>query len=211
MSDRIGLRAITMQQPFAAAMVAGQGLHTRRGKATSFPASGEWVAVHCGQNDEHLKNDELLARIRERWPDCPGVEELRAQQRCLLGVARFVDGDVCAATAAQSDFFLANYDCSKPVCWKADAARACTRPIPYPKGNLQVWHLARGGFSESTGAQAILELAQGEAPPHVKEEPATSHESKAEAPKEEAAARGSKKRAGPAAVKQETSKSRRRR
>lgn len=31
---RVGMRAITMQQPFAAAMAHGRGLFTRRGKPT---------------------------------------------------------------------------------------------------------------------------------------------------------------------------------
>lgn len=149
-----------MQQPFAAAMVAGQGLYTRRGKATQFAAAGEWVAIHCGQNDEHLNNPTLLAQIRKQWPACPTDSELRAQQRCLLGVARFVDGAVSAASAAKDDFCLAHYDCTKPVAWRADAARKCTHPIAYPKGNLQVWHLAKGAFGDAHGAAAILELCQ---------------------------------------------------
>jgi hypothetical protein len=101
------LRAITMQQPFAAAMVAGQGLYTRRGKPTKFKSGGEWVAVHCGQNSEHLNNTPLMEKVRERWPACPSDEELKQQQRCVLGVAHFVDGAV-PAKEAESDFYLAN-------------------------------------------------------------------------------------------------------
>lgn len=148
-----------MQQPFAAAMAAGLGLHTRRGKATTFAAGGEWVAIHCGQNDEHLKNAGLLAKVRALWPDCPSDNELRAQQRCVLGIAHFVDGGCDASAAAKHDFFLQNYDCSKPVAWRADAARCCSTPLPYPKGNLQVWHLTRGGFAEAlSSADALLAL-----------------------------------------------------
>ena len=160
MSDgRIGLRAITMQQPFAAAMVAGQGLYTRRGKATAFDSAGEWVAVHCGQNDEHLKNAALMEQVRIRWPACPSEEELRGQQKCLLGVARFIDGDVSASTAEKTDFFLAHYDCCKPVAWRADMARAACVPVSYPKGNLQVWHLKSNGFTNGPAdAEAILAL-----------------------------------------------------
>ena len=78
----------------------------------------------------------------------------------MLGVARFVDGSVKASTAERSDVFLQRYDCTKPVCWRADAARACVQPIPYPKGQLQVWHLTRGGFTgKHTDAAAILALA----------------------------------------------------
>ena len=159
--DRLGLRAITMQQPYAAAMVAGEGLYTRRGKSTSFASGGEWVAIHCGQNSEHLNNATVMKAIRARWPACPSDAELRAQQRCLLGAARFVDGCVDAKAASKGDFFLANYDCAKPVAWRADGARACPRPLPYPKGQLQVWHLARGGFADAADAAAIVALAKG--------------------------------------------------
>lgn len=203
--DRIGLRCITMQQPYAAAMAAGEGLYTRRGKATAFPDGGEWVAVHCGQNDEHLKNAATMARIREAWPGCPSDSDLRAQQRCLLGVVHMVDGNVAAAAAAKADAFLANYDCSKPVAWRADAARACARPLPYPKGNLQVWHLTRSGFAAGEDTAAILELANSpkkQAEGAVKAEPTVTVEPKVEA--SEAAPRKGKKR--PAAASDDDAK-----
>jgi hypothetical protein len=161
------MRAVTMQQPFAAAMAAGVGLHTRRGKPTAFTPGGEWVAVHCGQNDEHIKNASLMKEIRGAWPACPSDAALRAGQRSILGVAHFVDGACDARAAAAKDTFLALYDCSKPVAWRADAARACASPIPYPKGNLQLWHLQKEGFSNGAADGSLLlqlapAAAQGE-------------------------------------------------
>jgi hypothetical protein len=107
---RVGVRAITMQQPFAAAMVGGQGLFTRRGKAVQFgaaasPEGGEWLAIQCGQNDVHLKNVKLMAAVRTHWPGCPSDEELRADQKSILGFARFVDGGV-DVDEASSCFFV---------------------------------------------------------------------------------------------------------
>jgi len=201
MADRIGLRAITMQQPYAAAMAAGRGLYTRRGKATKFPDGGEWIAVHCGQNDEHLQNHATMQQIREEWPECPSDGDLRAQQRCLLGVVHMVDGNVAASTAAKTDAFLANYDCCKPVAWRADAARSCERPLPYPKGNLQVWHLTQSGFAASEDAAVILELVgsavdvKAEVKTEMKEE--VEPEVKAEAEAKAAKVPRGEKRAGP--------------
>jgi len=84
---RVGIRAVTMQQPFAAAMAHGRGLFTRRGKPTRFhgssgedDGSGEWIAVHCGRNGEHLNNRPLMASIRALWPGCPSDQELRDGQ-----------------------------------------------------------------------------------------------------------------------------------
>ncbi len=144
-------------------MAAGVGLFTRRGKPAAFHPRGEWLAIHCGQNDEHLKNGPLMAAIRRAWPACPPDAALRGGQRSLLGVARFVDGACDAKAAAAGDAFLARYECTKPVAWRADAARASTAPIPYPKGNLGIWHLQRGGFSEPAGCAAVLGLAPGAA------------------------------------------------
>jgi hypothetical protein len=161
--ERLGLRAVTMQQPFAAAMAAGRGMYTRRGKPAAFAPSGEWVAIHCGQNDEHLKNAALMRDIRRVWPGCPPDEALRAGQRSILGVARFVDGACDAKAAAAGDVFLARYDCSKPTAWRADSARACATPLSYPKGNLQLWHLLKGGFARPAEGALLLGLARAAA------------------------------------------------
>ena len=160
MADRIGIRAVTMQQPYAAAMIHGQGLYSRRGKAFRFADGGEWVAIHCGQSNEHLKNSTLMAAVREHWPGCPSDDELRAHQKCIIGLAKFVDGDVNAAVAAKDDFYLAGYDCSKPVAWRASSARSTTRPFSYPKGQLQVWHVCRGGFADGADADSLLAMAR---------------------------------------------------
>ena len=164
----VGLRALTMQQPFAAAMAQGLGLYSRRGKPAKFHVgkqpewkgstrAGEWVAVHCGQNDEHLKNASLMQAVRSHWPTCPSDEELRRQQRCILGVVHFVDGNLPATSgAAAADFFLSRYTCTKTVAWRGDQARPCLSPLPYPKGNLQIWQVHREGFVG--GADAEHEL-----------------------------------------------------
>ena len=159
--QRIGLRALTMQQPFAAALAAGVGLYSRRGRATKFghqakhkageraigpDGEGEWLAIHCGQNNEHLNNGPLMKRIREFWPECPSNEELKAAQRCILGVALFVDGTVAGRTASAACPVLREYPCSKPIAWRASEARALKLPVQYPKGQVQVWHVFDTGF-----------------------------------------------------------------
>lgn len=170
--QRLGIRALTMQQPFAAALANGICLYTRRGKPTTFPASGEVVGVHCGQNDEHLRNGALMREVRRVWPGCPTDEALRAGQRSILGVARFVDGACDARAAAKTDPVLALYACTKPVAWRADAARACAAPLPYPKGNLQLWHVAEGGFADPTDCARLLEVARlAGAPPALEAAP----------------------------------------
>jgi hypothetical protein len=159
-----------MQQPFAAAMAHGEGLFSRRGKPAKFHAgepewkgstpSGEWVAVHCGQNNEHLKSASLMKAVRSHWPACPTDSELRKQQRCILGVVHFVDGDLPAASGdAAADFFLSRYTCTKSVAWRGDKARPCHTPLSYPKGNLQVWRVHREGFADGAdGERELLAL-----------------------------------------------------
>ena len=156
--ERLGVRALTLQQPFAAAMAAGIGLYTRRGKPTAF-SKGEWVAVHCGQSEEHLKNARLMQEIRRAWPACPTDEALRAGQRSILGLAHFVDGACNAAQAAAACPILKHYSCTKPTAWRADSARACAAPLAYPKGNLQLWHLSKSGFSKPADCAELLQMA----------------------------------------------------
>eukprot|EP00321_Phaeocystis_globosa_P011064 CAMPEP_0118833118 /NCGR_PEP_ID=MMETSP1162-20130426/42552_1 /TAXON_ID=33656 /ORGANISM="Phaeocystis Sp, Strain CCMP2710" /LENGTH=69 /DNA_ID=CAMNT_0006764757 /DNA_START=76 /DNA_END=282 /DNA_ORIENTATION=- len=69
-----------MQQPYATAMAHGVGLYSRRGKAVKFKPEGEWLAIHCGQNSEHLNNKATMDAVRKLWPDCPSDSELKAQQ-----------------------------------------------------------------------------------------------------------------------------------
>ncbi len=162
MAEDLGLRAVTMQQPFAAAMAAGVGLYTRRGKTTTFADGGEWIAIHCGANEEHLLNASLMAAVRAEWPDCPNDASLRAGMKCVLGVARFVSGsDDARGPAAARDPFLSRYECSKAVAWRADSARPCSAPMPYAKGQLQVWRLKAGGFENRSDASSLLALSRG--------------------------------------------------
>ena len=164
MTDRLGIRALTMQQPYATAMAHGVGLYSRRGKAVKFKPEGEWLAIHCGQNSEHLNNKATMDAVRKLWPDCPSDVELKAQQRSIVGIAHFVEGDCNASAVAAADPLLRMYDCSKPVAWRADAALPWPGgSTPYPKGNLQIWHVARSGFSEKGAGAELLALAEARA------------------------------------------------
>ncbi len=121
MSDELNCRAITLQQPYAAAMAYGVCRFTRRGKVTRFAEGGEWIAIHCGMNDEHLKNREAMTAIRAIWPACPSDVELRAGMKHVLGFARFVQGDVPAASdGPKACSFMQQYTCSKPFMWRTD-------------------------------------------------------------------------------------------
>ena len=159
---RMGVRAITMQQPFASAMVHGQGLFTRRGKPTKFAEGGEWIAIHCGSNSEHLKNKSLMAEVRKHWPDCPSDAELQKGQKSILGVAHFVDGNKSAREAERQCFYLQRYDCTKATAWAADRAApvpaSADGHLPYPKGNLQVWHVTEEGFTNNADIQRLSAL-----------------------------------------------------
>ena len=141
--ERAGVRAITMQQPYAWAMAAGYGLYTRRGRATRFREGRECVAIPA---------------VRRRWPQCPSDGELRGMQRCIIGAARFVDGSVSATNDAdaKNDWFLSHYDCSKTVAWRADRALLTTTALQYPRGQVQVWHLKHAGFEGGKAEESAL-------------------------------------------------------
>jgi hypothetical protein len=157
---RIGLRAITMQQPFAAAMVCGMGKFTRRGKCVDFGPSGEWIAIHCGANDTHLKNAKLMKEVRAHWPDCPSDADLKASQKHLIGVSHFIDGAVdSSGEEAGSCFFVKHYPaCSKKFAWRADYTVPSKVPVAYPKGQVQIWHIYKEGFPNKGAEDEIHKL-----------------------------------------------------
>jgi len=53
------------------------------------------------------------------------------------------------------------YDCTKTYAWKADQARNFDKPLNYPKGQLQLWHINFQGFAgehPERDAQNLLSL-----------------------------------------------------
>ena len=76
----------------------------------------------------------------------------------IVGVARFVDGAADATAAAKADAILATYPCSKSVAWRVDSSRPLPVALPYPKGQLQVWHVTSDGFTAKGCEGELLEL-----------------------------------------------------
>ena len=110
------------------------------------------------------------------WPECPDEAELRAQQKSIVGVAHFVEGGCDAHSAAASDPLLGMYDCSKPVAWRADDARALpSGAAPYAKGNLQIWHVTKNGFTDACQGAELLALAARAKKPAIKAAAAKKH------------------------------------
>ena len=81
--------------------------------------------------------------------------------KSLLGFARFVDGG-CSMTSTEcrQDPFLQSYPCEKAYAWKADGVRAVPfqAPVPYPKGQLQIWHVTAEGFVSGSDKKAFLSM-----------------------------------------------------
>ena len=74
---RVGLRAITMQQPFAAAMVHGKGLYTRRGKPAKWQASSV-RAKPAGGFDALRCFAPVLLPFHSHGPRCGGLADHRS-------------------------------------------------------------------------------------------------------------------------------------
>mmetsp|Transcript_14197 Transcript_14197/g.16462 ORF Transcript_14197/g.16462 Transcript_14197/m.16462 type:complete len:243 (+) Transcript_14197:242-970(+) len=149
MREKTGVRAITLQQPYAAAVASGVCNYSRRGKETKFANDSEWVAIHCGSNNVHLKNQKAMAAIRITWPECPSDEELCASQKHILGFARFIGCVPANSEGPKTCPFMKEYQCSKAFCWEANAGVPLKNPISYPKGNLQIWNLYDDGFTNA--------------------------------------------------------------
>jgi len=89
---------------------------------------------------------------------------------------------ICSSQA--KCFFLQRYDCTKSTAWSANKAVPVsgTGAVPYPKGNLQVWHLYAEGFTNQGDISKVIDLPQQNAAVKVKKERFKAEEAQPEQP-----------------------------
>jgi len=146
------IRAITVQQPFAAALVAGVKTVENRGFAIKLPPEGEWLAIHCGANMKHLKDKAVMDRVRANWAGCPSNKELEKGAKTILGFVHFSASKLLSDPEIRSNPW-AGFPCTKGYCWQASRAVACEAPPSYSPGQLQVWHVYAEGFNSPAHAK----------------------------------------------------------
>lgn len=137
------MKALTVQQPYASAIVTGPKTGENRTWAPSLKqlAPGDWVAIHAGAalykavKQKHF-TEAYTKGIPPLWPECPAFDKL--PRGAVIGVARL-------RAILNSEFGVAhNPDFNPwyvgPFVWEFD--HRITLPSPMPcKGALGLWSL----------------------------------------------------------------------
>lgn len=139
------LSAITLQQPWASAMLAGVKPWENRTWAPRRlrrePVEPLWVALHAGaQVDKGLSRPERgyrfgrgWALLREAWPECPGGASY-AWPRGFLGLVQF---DGVQPFEEGQDCFTSPW-AGGPWCWRVGLVLPLPEPIP-AQGAQGLW------------------------------------------------------------------------
>lgn len=127
------LFALTVQQPFASAIIAGPKRVENRPWAPTRPLP-MWIAIHAGVGSFHLLPADFDSWLDRIWPGRQGVPLPRG---VFLGVAR-VDRVVRGRDMHQDPWYLGS-----PKCWILGAVRALPEPIPC-KGAQGLWRVPDG-------------------------------------------------------------------
>lgn len=121
----MSLRALTVRQPFATALVRGPKRVENRSWRPRLPRGGFYVAVHAGQTTEW---DALGVVRRGLWPGCPRDLTLGA----IIGVVQVVD--VVDAFDRPHDPWAV----SGQWCWVVGRRWRLTEPVPM-RGRQGLW------------------------------------------------------------------------
>lgn len=147
---QFGLRAITVRQPFASALVYGPKRVENRSKPLTVnspdwapDARGDrWVAIHSGRELYDL-DAEGAHWLRGLWSRLPMTEE-GLPMSALLGFARVRgwvehDGDASDLGAAETERVLFDPWAVGPWCMVLDRMTALATPIAPVRGALGLW------------------------------------------------------------------------
>lgn len=119
------VRALTVKQPWASAIVKGvKTIENRSWALNSLPSSGKWLFVHASKNADP-------ADIRHLWPD---AHRTPRPTGALIGLMHVKQ--VCLLESLPDPSPWA----SGPYCWVLDAAIEFAQPIAC-LGALQLWPL----------------------------------------------------------------------
>lgn len=81
------LKAITLQQPLADAVLLGLKKVEGRNHPLKMPKKGGmWMALHVGRSLDHFTNYQVMQGARQLWPACPLIPTNRKRMGCIVGM-----------------------------------------------------------------------------------------------------------------------------
>lgn len=142
-------RAMTVQQPFAAAMLAGHKNVENRHYSVTLPpdGSGLWVGIHVGRNSKWLNDRNVMAKVRKLWPGMPDdVTKLKRDQGKIVGVALLSKALPIGEAEAQGwgDAGWVGLPCRNEFVWRVSRVAPLAAPFAH-SGQLRVWRVNDAG------------------------------------------------------------------
>ena len=141
------MRALTLRQPYASAIVEGpKRVENRPWPVPSTVPLPAIIAVHAGAAAWPT------APVRQLWPDCPPAAQL--PRRAILGAMRVVR---VSNHHRGQDPALRSPWATGPYCWVIDRVWTLPAPLPVLRGHLGLWHLAK---VSPEAAEVLLRLVE---------------------------------------------------
>jgi hypothetical protein len=129
------MRALTIRQPWASAIVHGPKRVENRKRRPPQKAIGQRFAIHAGAAVPSLQ---LLLQVQELWPELPWpFLPSQLDLGSVIGVAT-LEGVVPASEA----FFIPQHRgwVTGPWCWMLEGVESIPEPVPC-RGQLGLWTL----------------------------------------------------------------------
>ncbi|RUS32535.1 hypothetical protein BC938DRAFT_475150 [Jimgerdemannia flammicorona] len=136
------LHAITVQEPFASAIIHGsKRLENRKFRlAIQDQKRGRWVAIHAGKSDRCFKDGTYNVVRLQCWPEAPPESTLRTTGGKILGLAHF-SACVPLTEIPDTNVWKSTETCSQKMYgWIIDRVVPLERPVEH-SGQLGLWRV----------------------------------------------------------------------
>jgi len=122
------VRALTVHQPFASAIIDGPKAVENR---SWHGPIGERIAIHAGKSKKSMKDPDVIEMCDELWPEWRDYPHRYGE---IIGTVEIED--CCSVSVMGHDPWAFG-----PVCWRLLDPEACIHPVPVP-GKLGLWSVA---------------------------------------------------------------------
>ncbi len=125
-----GLRALTIKQPFAAAILEGKKRVENRSWLPDGFRPRTWYALHVSGTPA-ADDDDDVARLRTAWPEMPPAR--RMVRGAVVGFFR-------VRAVVRANHVVDDVQARGPWCWVIDRTARLPKPVP-ARGSLKLWRL----------------------------------------------------------------------
>ncbi|KAI9279969.1 hypothetical protein BC943DRAFT_331486 [Umbelopsis sp. AD052] len=134
------LNGLTVQQPFASAIIFGPKRIECRKQPLKIknPKEGRWLAIHCGKSKTNFTDKTYELTKKLRWTEVPSEQELMKTAGQIIGLAHFTA--TCPLDEISNDnVWKGAESCNNRThAWSIDKVIPLDEPIAHT-GQLGLW------------------------------------------------------------------------